>query len=94
MLKSFWDVLRLYNDPPLYNCAGLKQIVEREEQEQIESSHTLPNEFHDNIQPNPNTSPNNTMSSPPFIQLPPHEPIHITIDTPISSTITISYVVP
>jgi len=66
MLKSFWDVLRLYNDPPLYNCAGLKQIVEREEQEQIESSHTLPNEFHDNIQPNPNTSPNNTMSYHPL----------------------------
>ncbi|XP_020419788.1 uncharacterized protein LOC109950566 [Prunus persica] len=34
-LKSFWDELGSYNDPPSCNCAGLKQIAEREEQEQI-----------------------------------------------------------
>ena len=34
-LKSFWDELGLYNDPPLCNYARLKQIVVREEHERI-----------------------------------------------------------
>jgi hypothetical protein len=34
-LKSFWDELGSYNDPPLYNYARLKQIVVREEHERI-----------------------------------------------------------
>ncbi|KAF9667234.1 hypothetical protein SADUNF_Sadunf15G0001300 [Salix dunnii] len=33
--KSFQDELGSYNDPPIYNCTGLKHIAEREEQEQI-----------------------------------------------------------
>ncbi|CAL8074908.1 unnamed protein product [Prunus armeniaca] len=59
-------------------------------------SHTQPNQFLDNLQPNLTitSSPNNTMPSPPFMQLPPLEPIHPTIDTLMPSPVTTPPVVP
>ncbi|CAL2225133.1 unnamed protein product [Prunus armeniaca] len=59
-------------------------------------SHTQPNQFLDNLQPNLTitSSPNNTMPSPPFMQLPPPEPIHPTIDTLMPSPVTTPPVVP